>query len=161
MGLLRLFFVPPPPLIIQVNHGTRVELPVVNPRLALRDHYVPNEYNAPTCIQLPPFRAHHYEIKPQTIQMLPNYHGLPSEEPYKHLDEFLEMCSTVKYMDMPEEVLRLKLFPFTLKDKEKYWFNNLRPFLITSWAEMQQQFLKKYYPMSKTNSMRTSILEFS
>ena len=122
------------PPIIQgnQNQGAHVAPQIANPPLALRDHYVPNEYNAPTCIQLPPFRAHHYEIKPQTIQMLPNYHELPSEEPYKHLDEFLEVCSTVKYTDMPEEVLRLKLFPFTLKDKAKYWFNNLRPFSITS-----------------------------
>ena len=41
--------------------------------------------------------------------------------------------------------IRLKLFPFSLKDKAKTWLQNLRPGSIRAWDEMQQQFLKKFF----------------
>jgi hypothetical protein len=34
--------------------------------------------------------------------------------------------------------IRLKLFPFSLKDKAKTWLQNLRPGSIRTWDEMQQ-----------------------
>ncbi|XP_021808589.1 uncharacterized protein LOC110752280 [Prunus avium] len=34
-----------------------------------------------------------------------------------------------------EERLRMKIFPYTLKDKAKMWLNSLRPGLLTSWTE--------------------------
>jgi hypothetical protein len=42
--------------------------------------------------------------------------------------------------------IRLKLFSFLLKDKVKTWLQNLRSGSIRSWDEMQQQFLKKFFP---------------
>ena len=41
---------------------------------------------------MPPVEAAQYEIKSSTIQMLPSFYGLTNEDPYKHLDEFLEIC---------------------------------------------------------------------
>jgi len=49
---------------------------------------------------------------------------------------------------------RLKLFPFLLKDKAKTWLQNLRPGSIRVWDEMQQQFLKKFFPSHRTNSFK-------
>ena len=37
--------------------------------------------------------------------------------------------------------IRLKFFPFSLKDKAKTWLQNLRSGSIRVWDEMQQQFL--------------------
>jgi hypothetical protein len=45
--------------------------------------------------------------------------------------------------------IRLKLFPFSLKDKAKTWLQNLRPGSIRAWDEMQQQFLKKFFSISQ------------
>jgi hypothetical protein len=42
--------------------------------------------------------------------------------------------------------IRLKLFPFSLKDKAKTWLQNIRSASIRAWDEMQQQFLKKFFP---------------
>ena len=44
-------------------------------------------------------------------------------------------------MDM--DLLKLKAFPLTLKDKAKIWINSLRPRTIRNWAELQAEFLKK------------------
>jgi len=47
--------------------------------------------------------------------------------------------------------IRLKPFPFSLKDKAKTWLQNLRSLSIRAWDEMQQQFLKKFFPSHRTN----------
>ena len=41
-------------------------------------------------------------------------------------------------MDM--ELLKLKAFPLTLKDKAKKWLNSLRPRTIRNWADCRQNF---------------------
>ena len=46
---------------------------------------------------------------------------------------FLEMCDTVKYNGVSDNVIQLLLFPFSLKDKAKHWLN-LKPLdSITTW----------------------------
>jgi len=47
------------------------------------------------------------------------------------------------------EVINLKLFPFSLKDKAKTWFNFLPKNSIATWDEMANKFLTKYFPPSK------------
>jgi len=66
--------------------------------------------------------------------MLPLFYGLRTEDPYKHLDEFIEICSTIRLHNFSEDALRMRLFPFSLKDKAKFWLNSLETNSITSWA---------------------------
>ena len=68
---------------------------------------------------MPPVEAVQYEIKSSVIQMLPSLYGLTNEDPYRHLDKFLEICSTMKIQNFSDDALRLKLFPFFLKDRAK------------------------------------------
>ncbi|KAF7844320.1 uncharacterized protein G2W53_001225 [Senna tora] len=76
--------------------------------------------------------------------MLPSFYGLSSENPYKHIDEFLEVCSTFKLPNVSEDAIRLRLFPFSLKDKAKHWLTTRDN--ITTWDQMSKEFLKKYFP---------------
>lgn len=62
----------------------------------LRDHYVPSTYIPTSSLQLPDIMATHFEIKTGFIQMLPLFYGLNTDDPYKHLDEFIEICSTIR-----------------------------------------------------------------
>jgi hypothetical protein len=57
--------------------------------------------------------------------------------------------------------IRLKLFSFFLKDKAKTWLKNLRLGSIRAWDEVQQQFLKKFFPSHRTNSLKTQITTFT
>jgi hypothetical protein len=52
--------------------------------------------------------------------------------------------------------IRLKLFPFSLKDKAKTWLQNLRSGSIRAWDEMQQQFLKKFFSSHRTIFQKTN-----
>ena len=66
--------------------------------VALRDQYLSNTYTFPSCLQLLDITIAHYEIKPNTIQSLQFFIGLSNDNPYKLLDEFLEICSTIKHI---------------------------------------------------------------
>ena len=98
-----------------------------------------------------------YEIKPNTIQSLPSFLGLSTVNPYDFLSEFQAICSAIKLTGFTEDALRLRLFPFTLKERVKLWFHSLTPNSITSWVELQAVFLKKYFPIGKTNDIMRAI----
>ena len=73
--------------------------------------------------------THHTTLnhKPEMLQALPLFYGCESERPYRHLKYFEDACSTFQDNSCPREILLLKHFPFTLKNKAKFWFNSLRP----------------------------------
>jgi hypothetical protein len=128
----------------------------------LRDYYMPTTYVSPSCIRLPaPNGVGNFEIKPGTISMLPSFYGRITEDPYKHLDEFMEICTTFQFQHVSEESIKLRLFPFSLKDNAKHWLNTLEPNSITTWNQLQTEFLKKYFPIRKTTEYRRAITSFS
>ena len=127
----------------------------------LREYFVPNTYTPASCITRPDVGANHFEIKASVIQMLHSFYGLSNEDPYRHLDEFLEICSTVRINNFGDDALKLTLFSFSLKDKAKHWLKALETVRITTWVGMQREFLKKYFPIRKTNQFRKVITSFS
>ena len=78
--------------------------------------------------------------------MFPSFYDNTNEGPYKLLDEFLQICSTMKIQNFSDDALKLTLFSFSLKDKAKYWLGTLGRSIDTS-TEMQKEFLKKFYPI--------------
>ena len=56
-----------------------------------------------------------------------------------------------------EDIARLKLFPFSLKDRSKIWLNSLKACSTTSWARALDEFFKKVFPMNKTTSLTNLI----
>ena len=91
----------------------------------LRELLSPITTNPPSCIVLPATTATHFELKTQIIHLLPTFHGLDREDPYMHVNDFLEICATCKFRNFTNDSVRLRLFPFSLKDKAKAWLNSL------------------------------------
>jgi hypothetical protein len=116
----------------------------------LRDHMNPTKTSAPSCIVFPP-DASHFNFKSGIIQLLPTFHGLDLENLYLHLREFEEVCNTCNDLNCSMNTIRLKPFSFI---KLKTWLQNLRSGSIRAWDEMKQQFLKKFFPSHRTNSVK-------
>ncbi|RVW12805.1 Retrovirus-related Pol polyprotein from transposon 297 [Vitis vinifera] len=79
---------------------------------------------------------------PHIVPLLPNFHGMESENPYSHIKEFEEVCNTFREGGASIDLMRLKLFPFTLKDKAKIWLNSLRPRSIRNWVDLQAEYME-------------------
>ncbi|CAN6455319.1 unnamed protein product [Victoria cruziana] len=145
----------------QLPLGGQVPAAEEPPRL-LREFFIPKRYDRGVGGMGPQIAANHYEIKASTINMLPSFHGLENEDPYRHLNEFLNICATVRISHIEDDALRLQLFPFSLKEKAKHWFKSLPTSVrIATWDDLQSEFLKKYFPIGKTNHFRRVITTFS
>ncbi|VFQ89163.1 unnamed protein product [Cuscuta campestris] len=55
------------------------------------------------------------------INLLPKFHGLPGEDPFRHISEFLITCGAMVPEGVAQDQIRLRAFPFSLADKAKDW----------------------------------------
>ena len=77
----------------------------------------------PLVIRRPGIQANNFKIKSITLQLLQGipFHGLAHEDPNAHILNFLKVCDTVKYNGVSDDAIRLRFFPFSLKDNAKQW----------------------------------------
>ena len=115
-----------------------------------------------TTIRRPPSQSNNFELKSVTLQMLQNilFHEFPSENPNIHLTNFIEVCETVKYNGVTEEALRLRLFSLSLGDRAKHWLTSQPLDSITSWNDLVQKFLTKFFLPAKIAQMVQEINTF-
>ena len=91
--------------------------------------------------------------------MLPIFHGKPSKDPYRHVDELSQVCEINHLQNVPTDTMKMKLFPATLRDRAKDCFLKFGK-EFTSWTEMEK-FLRKYNFIGKTTFVRKAIREFT
>ncbi|XP_061363074.1 uncharacterized protein LOC133306725, partial [Gastrolobium bilobum] len=91
------------------------------------------------------------------IHLLPKFHGLAGEDPYKYLKEFHVVCNTMKPQGVDEEQVKLRAFPFSLDGEAKDWLYYLQPSSIETWNDMARLFLEKFFPSSRATSIRKEI----
>ncbi|KAH9768811.1 phosphatidylinositol-3-phosphatase myotubularin-1 [Citrus sinensis] len=130
----------------------------------LRDYVVPTVNGARSSIARPAVQANNFEIKPAIIQMIQTsvqFIGMPNDDPNAHIANFLEICDTFKQNGVSDNAIRLRLFPFSLRDKAKEWLNSLPAGTITTWDGLAQKFLAKYFPPVKTAKLRNDITTFA
>ncbi|RDX98483.1 hypothetical protein CR513_18584, partial [Mucuna pruriens] len=109
------------------------------------------------CTQYPQLEpAQMYELKSGLIHLLPKFHGLAREDPYKHLKEFHMVCSTMRPQGISEDYIKMKAFPFSLDGAAKDWLY-LQPALFNTRGDMKHTFLEKFFPASRTTSIRKEI----
>ena len=113
-----------------------------------------------TRIHTPLARNANFRIDWHVMSMLPIFHGKPSEDPYRHVDELSQVCEINQIHNVSADVMKMKLFPATLRDRAKDWFLKLGKEL-TSWIEIEEEFLRKYYSVRKTTSVRKAMREFT
>lgn len=113
-----------------------------------------------SCITLPE-NTPNYFVKYDMMSVIPQFHGMDSESPYQYLTDFELDCTIFISRANTNEHVRLLLFPFSLKNKTKLWFNQLRVNSITSWADMQREFLQKFFPFQRTQMIQEKIAQFT
>src|SRR5262249_17668767 len=130
----------------------------------MMDYAKPSFDGTNSSITRPVVAANTFEIKPAIIQMIQNtvqFGGLPNEDPNAHLASFLEICDTFKANGVSNDAIRLRLFPFSLRDRAKGWLNTLPSGSITTWDGLAEKFLTKYFPPSKTAKLRNDISTYT
>ena len=99
--------------------GARVGAVVVeNPRRNLMEYAQPSIDGTASCIRKPQVQANNFELKPSYVNIIQNsvqFHRLPSEDPNLHLAYFLDIFDMFRVNGVPDDVIRLRLFLFSLR----------------------------------------------
>ena len=87
-------------------------------QMTLKDYMYPTRSTQPFYITLSSLTAN-FKIKSDMIHMLPVFRELINKNPYQHVRGFEDICGTMKYNQITEESLKLRLFLFSLKEKQR------------------------------------------
>ncbi|GJW24203.1 reverse transcriptase domain-containing protein [Tanacetum coccineum] len=89
------------------------------------------------------------------------FDGYLRADPHDHIREFLAICNMFRYGKTQSEAVKLMIFPLSLSDEAKTWFNELNEESITSWEQMRRAFINKFFPPSLFNRLLLEIRNFS
>jgi len=113
-----------------------------------------------TSITHPEVQAHNINYPHSLIHLIQGnlFQGLPNEDPYAHLETFIEICNTVKIAGVPDESIKLSLFSFSLAGEAKRWLHLFKGNSLKTWEEVVEKFLKKN--TSPSQRLRKGKLQF-
>nr|GEW62175.1 reverse transcriptase domain-containing protein [Tanacetum cinerariifolium] len=73
--------------------------------------------------------ADHFEIKTNLLQIVQAnpYHGFKRENPHTHINNFKRITSTLKFRDVPNDVIKLMMFAYLLEGSTRVWYDKELP----------------------------------
>nr|GEW35786.1 copia protein [Tanacetum cinerariifolium] len=65
----------------------------------------------------------HFKIKMNLLQLVQAnpYHDFERENPHTHINNFKRIISTLKFRDVPNDVIKLMMFPYSLEGNARVW----------------------------------------
>ncbi|GJT60653.1 reverse transcriptase domain-containing protein [Tanacetum coccineum] len=76
-------------------------------------------------IVLPEINADHFEIKTNLLQLVQAnpFYGRENDNPHAHINSFKRITSTLRFRNVPNDVIKLMMFPYSLEGAAKTWIN--------------------------------------
>ena len=113
-------------------------------------------------VRQPVIDTNNFELKPALITMVQQHQftGHPFEDPNEHMGRFMRMANTVKLNRVRPEVIKLQLFPFSLRDVAATWFDSLPVRSVNTWEELVEAYMSRFFPLVLTTKRRGEIIVF-
>ena len=120
---------------------------------------IQDEYSV---VRQPTIEANYLELKPALVIMVQQYQftGHPSEDPNEHMGRFMRMANTIKLNGVRPKVIKLQLFPFSLRDVVATWFESLLVGSVNNWEELVEAHMSRFFPPVLTSERRGDIIVF-
>src|ERR1044072_3579510 len=120
-------------------------------------------YNSPGSIVFPRLEGVNFEIRPQFIQLVSQHQfgGSSLEDPHAHLERFIRNCNTFRTAIIDPNIIRLTLFPFSIRDAAEEWLNSQPLESISTWDDLAEKFTTKFIPKALIRKMRNDINTFT
>ncbi|GJV68403.1 reverse transcriptase domain-containing protein [Tanacetum coccineum] len=114
-------------------------------------------------IVLPEINADHFEIKTNLLQLVQAspFHGYERENPHAHINSFKRITSTLRFRDVPNDVIKLMMFPYSLEGAAKVWYEKEPPNSILTWEDLVTKFVNQFFPPSKTTHLKNEISQLT
>nr|GEV21390.1 reverse transcriptase domain-containing protein [Tanacetum cinerariifolium] len=107
--------------------------------------------------------AEHFEIKTNLLQLVQAnpYHGFERENPHTHINNFKRITSTLKFRDVPNDVIKLVMFSYSLEGSARVWYDKEPPNSILTWDDLVNKFVNQFFSPSKTTHLKNEISRFT
>nr|GEW30953.1 DNA-directed DNA polymerase [Tanacetum cinerariifolium] len=129
------------------------------------NHTMEELLQAPTkgygeAIVIPEIYADHFEIKTNLLQLVQAnpYHGFERENHHTHINNFKRITSTLKFRDVPNDVIKLMMFPYSLEGNARVWYDKEPPNSILTLEDLVNKFVNQLFPPSKTPTSKMKSL---
>nr|GEV20171.1 reverse transcriptase domain-containing protein [Tanacetum cinerariifolium] len=73
---------------------------------------------------------------------------------------FNKVTSTFRHHEVPNTIIKLLLFPFSLEREARIWLDKEPPRSILTWEDLVLKFIHQFFPPSKTTYLRNEITKF-
>ncbi|GKB97281.1 reverse transcriptase domain-containing protein [Tanacetum coccineum] len=150
------------PNIVELELRTIVEV------APMGEHTMEELLHAPTegyreAIVLPEINADHFEIKTNLLQLVQAnlFHSYERENPHAHINSFKRITSTLRFRDVPNDVIKLMMFPYSLEGNARLWYEKEPPNSILTWEDLVTKFVNQFFPPSKTTHLKNEISRFT
>nr|GEW59902.1 DNA-directed DNA polymerase [Tanacetum cinerariifolium] len=113
-------------------------------------------------IVIPEIAANNFVLKHGLINLIQNkqFFRHDKEDPYAHIRYFNKITSTMRVPNVPSSLIKLMLFPFSLKGAARIWLEKEPPRSILTWDDLVSKFINQFFPLSKTTNLRNEITRF-
>nr|GEV96338.1 reverse transcriptase domain-containing protein [Tanacetum cinerariifolium] len=114
-------------------------------------------------IVIPEILAKNFEIKTNLLQLVQanKFHGRKNDNPHTHIRNFKRMTTTLKYRDVLNDAIKLMLFPYSLEDRARIWYEKEPPNSILTWEDLVNKFVNQFFPPFKTTHLKNEISRFT
>jgi hypothetical protein len=89
-----------------------------------------------------------------------SFSGEDDENPYFHLNEFEQTCACLCIEGMLDEMLRWKLFLFSLTGRAKVWYKKTIGSMQGDWEVLCSNFCLYFFPIFRVVSLCLEVLSF-
>ncbi|GJY68506.1 reverse transcriptase domain-containing protein, partial [Tanacetum coccineum] len=98
---------------------------------------------------------------PVTIQRRRNRGRAPNvvEPERRTIVEVAPMAE--RTIDVPNDVIKLMMFPYSLEGAAKVWYEKEPPNSILTWEDLVTKFVNQFFPPSKTTHLKNEISRFT
>ena len=97
-------------------------------------------------VRQPAIDANDFELEPALILMVQQdqFTGYPTEDPKEHLVQYLRIANKVKLNGVTQEVIKLQLFPLSLRAIAAIWFDSLPYGSVNTWEELLEAYFSRF-----------------
>nr|GFA69489.1 reverse transcriptase domain-containing protein [Tanacetum cinerariifolium] len=94
-------------------------------------------------IVVPAITAENFKLKHGLLTLVQNkqFFGRNKEDPHAHVHYFNKITSTLKFPNVPNTSIKLRLFPFSLEGATQIWLEKEPPRSIFTWDDLVSKFI--------------------
>ncbi|GJY05657.1 putative reverse transcriptase domain-containing protein [Tanacetum coccineum] len=146
--------------VLRIENGAKTG--IIRLDLIKFNYYSKPRRSIENAIVVPAVLADEFELKTELLDFVSNnsFFDLENDDPHSHIRRFYQITRTLKLNQVPDDVVKLILFPFSLKGAAETWLENEPPNSLTSWDDLVSKFLNRFFPHSKTRELRKEITNF-